>query len=148
MAAGVVMLEGEHFVSSGEEDVEQINPDDEDPTGTRNPPWRSRKSVKRESSKKHKQAIAYLRSKVQLDYLAGVTSANLMQEVSGKADCIIYKSLINENAILFHLILRYHREIFIELYEQFSKGKEKYLKLQISWHKSCSLFLLPKDIEY
>ena len=69
-----------------------------------------------------------------------------MQKVSGKADCIIYQSLINENAILFHLVLRYHREVFIELYEQFSKGKEKYLKLQIAWHKSCSLFLLPKDI--
>ena len=107
MAAGVVMSEGEQFVSSGEEDVEQINPDDEDPTGTQNPPSRSRKSVKRESSKKYKQAIAYLRSKVQLDYLAGVTSANLMQEISGKADCIIYESLINENAILFHLILHY-----------------------------------------
>ena len=27
------MLEGEQFVSSAEEDVEKINPDDEDPTG-------------------------------------------------------------------------------------------------------------------
>ena len=33
------------------------------------------------------------------------------------------------------------------MYEQFSKGKEKYLKLQRAWHKSCSLFLLPKDID-
>ena len=61
---------------------------------------------------------------MQLDYLVGVTSANFMQEVSGKADCIIYKSFINENAILFHLILCYHQELFIELYEQFSKGRE------------------------
>ena len=35
------MSEGKQFVSSGEEDVEQINPDDEDPTGIQNPPSRS-----------------------------------------------------------------------------------------------------------
>ena len=35
-----MISEGEQFVTSGEEDVEQINPNDKDPTGTQNPPSR------------------------------------------------------------------------------------------------------------
>ena len=34
---------------------------------------------------------------------------------------------------------------FIELYLQYSTGKDKYLRFQIAWHNHCSVYLLPRD---
>ena len=39
-----------------------------------------------------------------------------------------------------------HRQIFINLYDETSKGKERHLQFKIEWHAKCSVFLLPKQV--
>ena len=48
-----------------------------------------------------------------------------------------------QNKSLFQLLIVYHQTTFITLYNQFCKGKEKYLRFQVEWYKHCSIFLLP-----
>lgn len=48
------------------------------------------------------------------------------------------------DAVLFRSIIDCHTTTFVQLYEENSMGKEKYLKFQIEWHNRCSVFLLPE----
>ena len=50
------------------------------------------------------------------------------------------------DSTLIQSLLDYHVQIFVDLYEQDSTGKEKYLRFQINWHTQCSIFLLPQSI--
>ena len=47
---------------------------------------------------------------------------------------------------LLNSLIEYHRNVFLDLYNKCSTGKEKYLRLQLEWHAQCSVFLLPKDL--
>ena len=51
-----------------------------------------------------------------------------------------------QNEHLFNSLIEHHRTTFINLYIQFSKGKEKYLRFQLAWHKHCSALLLSKEL--
>ena len=52
-----------------------------------------------------------------------------------------------QNEILSMELVNHHITTFVDLYNQCSIGKEKYLRFQLDWHKHCSIFLLPKDVD-
>ena len=51
-----------------------------------------------------------------------------------------------QNKSLFQLLIVYHQTTFITLYNQFCKGKEKYLRFQVEWYKHCSIFFCPVSV--
>ena len=105
------------------------------------------KAIRRFTKSKVKTIVTYLKS-LKLDYLISLLKANLSQEICKSASLMpTYESLIQNNIINFHLIVYYHRELFIELYEECHKaGKEKFLRLQIAWHNRCSIFYCPNNL--
>lgn len=56
----------------------------------------------------------------------------------------IINDFLTETSLLNHLV-EHHRTMFLDLYKKCSKGKEKYLQLELEWYSHCSV-LLPKDV--
>ena len=52
-----------------------------------------------------------------------------------------------KNDSLCRALMEHHITTFVDLYNQCSTGKEKYLRFQLKWHSHCSIFLLPKDVD-
>uniref|UniRef100_A0A1X7ULU9 Uncharacterized protein n=1 Tax=Amphimedon queenslandica TaxID=400682 RepID=A0A1X7ULU9_AMPQE len=142
--------------NSSEEDV---MPDDEiiTPNLHKNEenPWSlSAATVVKSRSRGHKQHSAsqrkvnatFLKS-YQLDSLVDKTRTKLKHLCQATNQCTTLNRLVNDHVISFYLLVQYHKQLFITIYEDCSKGrtKEKYLRLQIQWHNRCSIFLLPED---
>ena len=54
-----------------------------------------------------------------------------------------------QSCVLFLDLLCFLSEAFVGIYKSCDKGKEKFMKFQLEWHRMCSVFLLPcsKTIE-
>ena len=82
-----------------------------------------------------------------LESMVQVAFANQMDDDSSSFNSIfasLEKERVNDKSLL-SAIIECHRDIFVELYELCAKGKEKYLRFQIEWHKHCSVFLLQRQ---
>ncbi len=46
---------------------------------------------------------------------------------------------------LMELLIAYHQPTFVELFDKFHQGKDKYLRFQVEWYNHCSFFLTPRQ---
>ena len=50
-----------------------------------------------------------------------------------------------KNEVLLKEILLHHRKRFVELYSEYQKGVDSFLRFQLQWHRHCSAFLFDKE---
>ena len=73
--------------------------------------------------------------------------AGVIQKLQGESTLSkVHLQKFVADSTLIQSLLDYHVQIFVDLYEQDSTGKEKYLRFQINWHTQCSIFLLPQSV--
>ena len=70
------------------------------------------------------------------------TLTNARHILDNKARQDLWKSLHSSKQIITEL-LKSLVNLFAALYKHCDKGKDKYLRFQLEWHRCCSFFLLP-----
>ena len=103
-----------------------------------------------------KAAPKKTRKAVVLDILHSFQDKELQDEIQAKLaeqmtmchcqEMIGVMNSFTEDVTLLKSAVNSHRQIFISLYDETSKGKERHLRFQIEWHAKCSVFLLPKHV--
>ena len=78
------------------------------------------------------------------------TELELVKQLQGDEGNVkaVYDGVREErvgDASFMSALIKCHHIIFAELFDKCSKGKEKYLCIQIEWHKYCSVLLLSQE---
>ena len=95
-------------------------------------------------TKKEVDTVTKSISDISIDSMMQQVETNIKVECDQLSDEMrILEFLLHDKDLLRSLVL-YHHTTFVTLYNQFNKGKEKFLHFQVEWFKYCSIFLLPK----
>ena len=112
---------------------------------------RRKVGVKRKSllKKDQKSLIIDLLNGLSLDMIAQCVEVRLREQLKSSEEMLkeILDGMVRYNdKQLFMSLVKHHHMTFVHLYRQCSTGKEKFMRFQLEWHKHCSVFLLPREL--